>query len=194
MSVILDGTGAGYRAKVDDRNRVKINGTVREELLEASYDGRAFNINSEAITFTTTGTDLPLLYVKNNDTRDLVLTNFFISQSDRATASASDVFRLYASPSAGSSNDIIANGTDVTVVNRKVGTPNAFNIVAKKGGEGFDVTFAEPPMFYGFNTGFSNVLVNYVIPTGQSIVVVADRISTTGDVYVGFNGYISAGE
>lgn len=193
MSVITDGTGTGSRVKVDSRNRLSVLGTTRDELVEASYDGRAFNINTETLNFTTAGTDIALLYVKNNNPNDIVLSNFFTAQTDRTSASGSDTVKIYGGPSAGTVNDIIANGTDVIAANRKVGTPNEFGLICKKGGEGFDVTFAEPPMVFSYNGGFANILVNYVVPTGQAIVVTMDRVATTGKLYTGFNGYISTG-
>ena len=193
MSVITDGTGTGSRVKVDSRNRLSVLGTTRDELVEASYDGRAFNINTETLNFTVAGNDVALLYIKNNNASDIVLSNFFTAQTDRTSAAGSDTIKIYGGPSAGTSNDIIANGTNVIAANRRVGTPNEFNILAKAGGEGFDATVSEPPMVFSYNGGFANILVNYVIPTGQSIVVTMDRVATTGKLYTGFNGYISTG-
>ena len=49
-------------------------------------------------------------------------------------------------------------------------------------------------MVFSYNGGFANIVVNYVIPTGQAVVVTMDRVATTGKLYTGFNGYISTGE
>jgi len=72
MSIIVDGTGSGYRAAVDSENRLKTDAVVEDAFVHAAENGRAFNINTFEIDISGTGPFAKeLLYVKNNGTEAL---------------------------------------------------------------------------------------------------------------------------
>ena len=72
--IIKDGTGKGYAAGVDDKNRLLIVGQADSSAITASLDGRGFFITSLTVTLTS-DSESCVLYLKNTSDSDLVLTN-----------------------------------------------------------------------------------------------------------------------
>lgn len=188
MSMIVDGTGGGYRAKVDDHNRLRVDAIVEDVYVDAAEEGRAFNINTEAVTYSGTGPfTTNCLYVKNNETVDMEVVGWFIGEkNDRSGGSTTQplLFEMYGNPTG------TAAGTEVAVVNRRIGAPRQFELTCIK--EPTGLTVSGSPLLYQYQySGRAFGTVNFTIPPGQSILL---RVSVPCDsvtFYTGFTGYVS---
>lgn len=186
MSIIVDGTGSGVRAAVTGDNRLKVDAITEDSYTAAAESGMAFNINTEALTYSGTGpfTD-DLLYIKNNGTSDLEMVGWFIGEkNDRTGGNTSEpiLFEMYGNPSGS------AIGTDVAVVNRRIGAAKEFDITAISKPAG--VIASGTSLLYQYHyggRGFGSV--NFTIPPGQSILVQANFACDSCTLYTGFTGY-----
>lgn len=191
-TTIQDGTGTKLKAKINQENRLLTQTISETEFDNATSVGESYNINTEFLTITG-NTETPLLYIKNNNDRNLVLSAFFIgTDADSGTATRLSLLRVYKNPTSGT---LISSGTDITPVNRNFGSSNEFGGIAKKGGDGFTISgFESTPVLYqtqgtkqrNFGT------VQLVLPKGSSVVVTYQQYGLTqNDIYVGFQVYLS---
>jgi hypothetical protein len=189
-TTIQDGTGTKNKVKVDSKNKIFVRSTSESEFDNATNDGDAFNINTEFITITGSS-ETPLLYLKNNENSNLVLSAWFIgTDANSGSATRLSLIRVYTNPTSGT---IISSGADVTAVNRLVGSANEFNGIIKKGGDGFTVSgYNTTPILYQTQgTSQRNFgTVQIVLQKGSSVVVTYQQYGLTSqDVYTGFQIY-----
>jgi len=127
---INDGTGKGYKAGVNNENRLLVNGVIEDIQYHTNkLEGDDYSIIVDTIT---DGTDNHFLYIKNNDAKNLIITsiNYF----------AADDTELYILTNV---TGTPTNASDETVTNRNVGsgnTPDAdikggVNLQLENGGE-----------------------------------------------------------
>ncbi len=191
-TTIQDGTGTKLKAKINEENRLLTQTISETEFDHATGQGDSYNINTEFLTITG-NTEIPLLYIRNNNDRDLVLSAWFIgTDADSGTATRLSLMRVYKNPTSGT---LISSGTDITPVNRNFGSSNEFGGIAKKGGDGFTVSgFESTPILYqtqgtkqrNFGT------VQLVLAKGSSVVVTYQQYGLTqNDIYTGFQVYLS---
>ena len=74
---IQDGTGSSKKAKVSNSNRLFVESVTRSEREEEALLGEAYIVGSGFVELTTTGTSA-VLYFKNNEDVNLVITSFLI--------------------------------------------------------------------------------------------------------------------
>jgi hypothetical protein len=191
-TTIQDGTGTKYKVKIDSENRIYSKSITESEFDNATRIGNAYNINTEFITITGS-TETPLLYLKNNEDTELILSAWFIgTDADSGTATRLSLMRVYTNPSSGT---IISSGTDVTPVNRLIGSSNELQAVVKKGGDGFTVSgFTTTPILYqtqgNDQRNFGTVQLS--MKKGSSVVVTYQHYGlTSNDVYTGFQVYLN---
>ncbi len=192
-TTIQDGTGTKIKVKINQENRLLTQTISESEFDSAIGKGEAYNINTEFITITGSS-EVPLLYIKSTDDRDLVLNAWFIgTDANSGTATRLNLLRVYKNPTSGT---IISSGTDVTPVNRNFGSTNEFNGVAKKGGNGFTVSGYEPTSVLYQTQGNQQRnfgTVQLVLTKGSSVVVTYQQYGlTSNDVYTGFQVYLSS--
>lgn len=186
MSIIVDGTGSGARAAVTNDNRLKTDAITEDSYTAAAESGLAFNINTEALTYTGTGpfTD-DVLYIKNDGVNDLEMVGWFIGEkNDRTGGNTTDpiLFEMYGNPVGP------AVGTAVEVVNRRIGAAKEFDITAISKPAG--TTASGTSLLYQYHYGSRGFgLVNFTIPPGQSILVQANFPCNSCTLYTGFTGY-----
>ncbi len=182
---IIDGTGGGYKARVTSNNRLKVTSIVLDESKNANAIGESFLITSGYVTYTV-ATNQALLFLKNNEERDLVIArlNFNLQAS---TGGAVDFgrFVFYKNPTS------ISNGTTRTPVNLNFGSSIEYDIDAEAGngstsafvgGTAFgsplisegEVSFIDGNIVLSKGTSFG---VGYVPPAGN----------TSQDVAIGIN-------
>jgi hypothetical protein len=189
MSLIInDGTGSGYKAKVGDNNRLYVEAITEDTYVAAAEEGRAFNINTEAVAVTGTGPfTKDLLYVKNNETADLEIVGWFIGEkNDRSGGSTTEplLFEMYGSPSG------TAAGTVITPVNRRIGSPREFDIDARSLPTGLSLSVTTP-LLYQYHYGSRAFgTVNFTIPSGASILLRVNSETDSFTLYTGFTGYV----
>ena len=191
-TTIEDGTGSGFSVKVDGENRLFSRSITESEFDHAVRKGLSFNVNTEFLTITGSS-ETPIMYLKSNEDRDVVLSAWFIGTDNASgTPSRNGLMRVYFNPTAGS---IISSGTDVTPVNRQGGSSNTIDLDVKAGGDGFTATGFNPTSVL-FQTQGSNARtfgnVQLALKKGSSIVVTyLPNGAQPVEIYTGFQLYIS---
>jgi hypothetical protein len=190
MSIIVDGTGKGTRAAVDSENRLKVNAISEDAYVHAAEEGKAFNINTEALPISGTGPfEEQLLYLKNNESSDIEVVGWFIGEKNNRTGGVTDapiLFTMYGSPTAGVGG---ASGNSVSVVNRRIGDPRVFDFTALS--QPGNLTVSGSPLLYQYHYGGRAFgTVNFTIPSGASILLSATFECDSCTLYTGFTGYV----
>jgi hypothetical protein len=186
---IEDGSGTGKRAKVDNDLKLNTRAVTESEFDNATLSGKAFNINTEFITVTN-ATEIPLLYLKNNEQEDLVIAAWFVG-TDNAAGSATrlSLLKAYPNPTAGT---IITAGNDLEAVNRAIGNTNTLDAVIKSGGDGFTFTANTTPVLYQTQGSSARAFgnVQLCVKKGSSILITSQMYGLTSlDIYTGFQVY-----
>lgn len=194
MSVIQDGTGTGYFARVDSENRLDVRAVSDATIIHESGQGNAWNINTQNVSVSSAGENA-LLYFKNNSSQDAVVASLFIGiGTGTGTATDNALIRAYANPTGGT---LISGGGAVTVVNRRIGSGRTFNYTVLSGSSGSTITGqAATPILYQTQTASSRVAgdVNLTVPKGQSIALTVDLKGISANVYFGLAGYEKVSE
>ena len=134
---ILDGTGKGNEAGVDDRNRMLVAALTETESNNATTQGIKYNINTGDITLTN-AVKTSVLYIKNDDNRDLVIDALIYNLGSSNSGSLDCVIDVVRNPTAG---DIITNANDVAIgpnenANLNFGSSNTLEAMMYKGATG----------------------------------------------------------
>lgn len=190
-NLIQDGTGSGYLAQVDTRNRLRTRAVTESEFDLATQAGEAFNVNTLLQTMGAGNT--ALFRLKNNESRSVVLVGWFIGTVGITTTADSPLMAVY-----GGVTGFSGSETAVPVVNRQIGSARAFNIACFR-----PTTYpqtlvgaASAPVLYQTQgasaRAFGNVFIT--VPAGASVGI---EIETTGagtvsggQIYTGFTGYV----
>jgi hypothetical protein len=187
--IIQDGTGKGYFAQVDSDNRLAIAGTTNGAFQTASKAGLAFNINTQLVSFASTGTtETPLLYLVNNESYDIELVGWFLTVGlASGTFSENPIFRTYANPTG------VTGGTAITAINRRVGSPRTFSFTVLRSPTW---TPTGTPMLYRTQTpsGATVSEVNLHLGPSSSVIVTftSNLAAATVAAYTGFSGFVDA--
>ena len=186
MSIIVDGTGNGYRAAVTSDNRIKTDGVSTDAYVQAAEDGFAFNINTEQKTYSGAGPfSAACLYIKNDSVNDFEMVGWFIGELNNRTGADTStpiLFEMYGNPSG------TPVGSAAAVVNRRIGAAKEFDLTAISQPTG--LTTSGSPLLYQYHYGSRGFgTVNFTLPPGQSIVVTANIACDSLDFYTGFTGY-----
>jgi len=193
MTMIIDGTGTGSRAKVAPNSRLYVNSLSISEFEEASNDGRAFNLNTEDIQVGAITGDQGLLYVENNEDQNLELVGWFIGirDADRASATSdTNLFKLITNPTGGT---LITEAESAFLANRNLGSPRTFDITAyKAAGGGRTITGGgDVAVLYQYHTaGRTFGTVTLSLPKGSSLAITVNTFGADFNLYTGFTGYI----
>lgn len=137
MSIqIEDGGGSGRKTNVDKNNRIFVN-AVTESLLDHSVlYGDRYNINTGNITLNST-TESALLYIKNNETDDLVITSL-IYNIGSASSNSDILVDVYRNTTSGT---IVSGATNVTAVsNMNFGSNKTLTVDAYAGAQSLTQT------------------------------------------------------
>jgi hypothetical protein len=167
---IQDGSGTGRLCKVTSDGRLDTFSVSETEEDKGVIAGTSFNIETPIITLTT-GNKSGLLYVKNDDELDLILTGFFtLTGASTGGSGYILVEHEYNPTSAGST--LISAGTDVLAVNKSVGNARQLNATIKYGAEGSTVD-AGLKKITGLHTGTGQLVLSVTInlTKGASIAV-----------------------
>lgn len=186
---IQDGTGKGYLVKVDSENRIIARSVVQSEFDNSTSESNAFNINTEFLTITN-ATETPILYIKNNEDHDLIVEAWFIG-TDVAVGSATrqSIMRVHPNPTGGT---IISSGSNLSAINRSIGSSEELNAIIKLGGDAFTLTTSGSPVLYQTqaNVARNFGIVHLAVKKGSSLAVTIQTYGLTSiDVYTGFQVY-----
>jgi len=195
MSLMIeDGAGSGRKTKVDKNNRLRTNATTESLLDHSALYGDRYNINTGNVTLNST-TESALLYIKNNEDKDLVITSI-IYNIGSATSTSDILMDVYRNTTSGT---IVSGATDVTAVsNMNYGSNKTLSVTAYAGGQSLTQTGGAISIksILREKTRAAISLGAVHIPKGSSLAITATPPSgNTGVlVNVGLNCYLYSQE
>jgi hypothetical protein len=181
-TVLIDGAGKGYSAKVDEEQRLHTHAFTVSTALAAALSGDAFNVGSSLITLTSAN-ESGCLYIKNNEPEDIILSVQFINLGTSTNGTGESHFTFYLNPTGGT---LISNAVAGDVFNRRIGSNNTLSADVYKGVEGDTITGGN--IIKAPTTGlFSSV--PYVIAKGATfaISITPPTGNTSMEVQIGLN-------
>ena len=193
-TIIKDGSGQGYSVKVDADNRMFIRGVTETEFEHSVRNGRSFNVNTEFISITTgSTTEHALLYIKNNENTDIVLSAWFIgtAAASGTTFGVGPVLKVYYNPTGGS---LISDASSVTLVNRQGGSSETFDVTAYKatGPEKTITGYEATPVLFQTHPkegrAFGSVYLSLKKGASLGVVYIPNGAEPV-QIYTGFQGY-----
>lgn len=133
-TIIQDGTGNGYSAKVDERNMLSVLSVSKDLGQYASLNGDAYFFGTPVINLTTASPSA-VFFVENNEDEPLLLLNFFITAS-ASTGGTLDMMTVswYKNPTN------ITPSTATQALNQDFGSAETLNATVTFGAEGSAVT------------------------------------------------------
>ena len=170
MTIIETGIGnGGFQAKVNSENRLHTASVTTSEDVRATKDGESFNLSTGLITLTD-DSQTSLLYIKNNEEKDLIISSVEVGFKTSTDGSSSDMIAIYSirTPTAGT---LISDATDIDIkCNRNMGEPFVLNVDAYKGAtnstltNGIDhsLTFMKP-------FSVKTIQITEILPKGSAI-------------------------
>jgi len=169
--VIKDGAGSGNKARVSATNRLSVNSITESEEFAANELGDAYNINTGTITLTN-DTDTPVLYIKNNEDKDLIIQAIILGAKTSTGGSSTDMIEITVvrNPTGGT---IISGASDVAInSNRNYGSQNSLDTLAYKGATGNTLTGGEDHILaFANDTNRTFLGINEVLPKGATFGV-----------------------
>lgn len=117
---ITDGTGSSRQAKIDEQNRLNVLSVSEPRVADVSKrNGDSFIIASDFITLSNTGSFNGVMYVKNNNAKDL-----YISKLRTCSDTSGNVqIRLISNPTAGT---LISDANSADSLSANLGSSNTF--------------------------------------------------------------------
>jgi hypothetical protein len=179
MSTIIgDGTGTGNAAKVGGK-RLFTHAITETEPVHATTEGDAYNINTGDIALTSS-TASSILYLKNNEDRDMVIEAIAVGVGSAGTTT--DVTKV----------TVIRNPTSVsysTAVdmnqNRNFGSSKTLTADAYKGAEGATTTGGNNIIQFYMGAGTRLFApINILLTKGSSMAIEADTNTSSGTTNV----------
>lgn len=187
---LLDGTGRGFKAKVNEKFRLETQTVNRTAEEDASLLGDNYLCGSGPVNLTS-GSESAIFYFKNNEDKDVVIKNFtFNSTAVSGGAGAADavfLIRLYKNP------DGISGGTDIPPANVNFGSSKELNAVSQFGAEGSTVTNGvQAGSTYMQQKELVRAPLSWVVPKGASfaITVQPDSANNSTQVNIFLDAYL----
>lgn len=182
MSIIEDGTGSGKKQKVNANNRAYVDAIEKSEEQAAIDIGDGYNINTGEISLTTTSAS-GVLYIKNNETENLVITAIAVGVSSAGTVNDSTRVQIIRNPSTGT---LISDASAVDQnQNRNFGSSKTLTVDAYKGAEGKTVTDGDNIALIFMAAGSRLfATLNFELTKGDSIAVTVDSNTSSGTTAV----------
>ena len=163
---IEDSTGSGRGAKVDSNQRLLVEAVTESEQLESAVRGEAFQVGSGKVTLTSAN-ESAVLYFKNNEKKDLIITAINITSS-KQTGSSAGVFTavIYKSGTG------LSAGTSASASNNNFGSNKTLDIDITQGQEAATVTDGVASgAFFIQEAEFFNTDVAWILPKGSTVAV-----------------------
>ncbi len=133
---IIDGTGDGFAAEVDSSKRLQTSATTQSGFTSAVKKGDAYIISSGVQTLTTAN-ESAILYIKSNETSDLVIDDIRVQVGPSTSGTGVIIRRDYIAPTAGTliSEEVPALAGNLLAASSKTLLADTFS-----GGEGKTVS------------------------------------------------------
>ena len=181
-TTIKDGTGRGNSVEVTDSNKLMTLSVTEGIAAHHAFEGDAYNINTGTITLTTASKSA-LLYIKNLEDEDLILTGLFYLIGNSNTSGGDTLVQLERNPTGGT---VVSAGTSFDPINRNFGSSKTLNVTCEKGAEGKTLTggtVAVESIFSGPGRKFVNVGA-IIIPRGSSMgITVTPQTNNTSQAF-----------
>ena len=170
-------------ARVDAANRLSVFATSQSEVEHATAKGDAYNINTGLVAYTGSS-ESSLIYLKNNESRDLLITQFIIGLQDlSATVTDRAIATLIRNPIGG---NIVSDATAVDMnINLNFGSSKVLDIDIFKGKDGGTISGGNDGGIFAGSGGMRlPIEIPMVIPSGSSFGLKIDlNTSGGGDIY-----------
>ena len=189
---IIDGTGTGKGAKVDDNNQLHVFAVTETEQRQAAAEGNEYNLNTGEIALTGTG-ESSLIYFKNDQSQDFVITAIGLGIGTRG-ATVTDLAKITVikNPIGG---DIISDATLVDInSNTNFGSSKelASTTLAYKGKNGGTITGGSDHAILYSGDGRLFASLNIELPKGSAVGIKIDLNTSGGaNVYCVLTGYVA---
>lgn len=180
--IIEDGTGKGYKSKVNKENRLEVDASVVDEIAVISEnEGRAFVIATEGFVSLSTTAEHGIMYLKYEGDGVLHI------DSIRTCGTGAQRWKMYKDSTAGT---LISGGTDVTANNLNFSSSNNLVSIQKRGADGSTVTDGTIIENWINNGGHSieEFKGALILAKGDSLSITCET-SGTLDVCVRINAY-----
>jgi hypothetical protein len=169
---IIDGTGTGYKAKVDSDNRLHINGVVRQQVEQAVLVSDAYNVSTGSMSLTSAN-ESAVSYFKYNGDDPIVVKEIIAVLGASIGGSGSGVIKILKNSTLGT---IITEAKPVaTATNRDFGSSKVLEADAYKGEEGDTLTDGDVFAVTSRDAAFAGVVsfdaAPIVLRKGNSISV-----------------------
>jgi hypothetical protein len=175
--ILKNGTGDGYTAQVDARNRLKTRAITQSETQFANLLGDAYNINTGTVSISG---DTGILYFKNLDAEDFVLDSFAVGVG-AGSFSDSVVVTVIRNPTAGTLIDT-ATAVDMNQ-NRNFGSSKTLSGNAYKGASGATVTGGDNiAQFFQTGQGRLFATVDFELPKSSAVGLKVEPNLSSGSV------------
>ena len=175
---IQDGKGTGNRAKVSG-NRLFTHGVVETEIDHATEEGDAYNLNTGTIGLTA-ATVSAVMYCKNNETRDLIITAIAAGIDSAGTTPGMTTIKIIRNPT---SVDF-STAADMNA-NRNFGSSKTLTADVYKGVEGSTVTGGTEIIQFFTNPGSRLFApIDLILTKGDSICITMDTDTSSGTTNV----------
>lgn len=175
MSMIIqDGTGTGNTCKVGG-NRLFTHSITEGEAIHSSEKGDAYNINTGTIALTSS-TRSSILYIKNNETRNLIIEALAVGTGSAGTTSDVTTVTVVRNPTS------VDYSTAVDMnQNRNFGSSKALSADVYKGAEGSTSTGGNDILQFYKGAGTRLFApINLLLPKGSSMSIEIDTNTTSG--------------
>jgi hypothetical protein len=187
---IQDGTGTGYRAKVDSDNHLHTRSISESGGTDAALSGNLYNVNTETVELTSANASA-LVYMKNTDTVPWVVNRVFYNAGPSTGGTGDFLAEVVANPTTGT---LISGGSALTPHNLNFGSSQELTGTVLKGGEGSTITNGTVRVSTIIPVAGTRVLIGFdsiILDVGSSIAVrITPQTSNTSmDIQVGFNLY-----
>lgn len=170
QSQIQDGKGNGYLVEVDSRNKLVTASTTQTEEEYHLAKGDGFNVETPVITLTSNAKS-GVLYIKNNDDEDLVITGFFNLLGAISGTTSGDMYLYYEFDTVGGTL-ISSTSNIITPVNKRAGSTNVLNATVLYGAEGKTTdTGLKKITSLSTGNGRNTLFVRVILPRGSSVSV-----------------------
>ncbi len=167
--IIKDGTGSGNTAKVNAQNRLSVKALTLDTNLEAALLGCAFDIGSSQITITN-DTANSLLYIKNNECENIVLSAVFADFGSCTCGTGTGTLTFNVNPTAGTL--VCCTPTCASVINRKIGATCTLTADTYRAGANSETLTGGSTILFPQSAGTNAFFASpFVIPKGASFGV-----------------------
>ena len=150
MNIIKDGTGQGYQAKVDSKNRIQVKAVSKDIQQFASEEKDLYRISTPVVTLTSANNST-LLYVRNDSpNRNLIVPQIVIAVGNSTGNSAGDLVTSIGRANV-TGGTIVSGATAASLIPLNLSVATAPPIVAYSGVEGSTNTVAaDVPSYAAF--------------------------------------------